>query len=181
VGDTAPGAAASARNIPRYAGWLVVLSVLVGVAGGVGAFTFRYAEGFSYLSSDPKACVNCHIMRSQYDSWEKSSHHQVALCVDCHLPHDFLGKYLAKAENGYHHSRAFTAQDFHEPIEPKPKARAILQANCVACHGELTHAIAAGPRGARDELTCTHCHAGVGHGERAGLGGPLPPLSKATP
>jgi cytochrome c nitrite reductase small subunit len=159
--------------------WLVVLSVLIGAAGGVGAFTFRYAEGFSYQSSDPKACVNCHIMRSQFDSWQKSSHHGVAVCVDCHLPQDFVGKYFAKAENGYHHSEAFTLQNFHEPIVIKPKGRAILQQNCVTCHAELTHGIASGTRGTRDELRCVHCHAGVGHGDRAGLGGPLPPLTKA--
>ena len=169
------------EEVPSAAGsWLVVLSVLLGVAGGVGAFTFRYAEGFSYLSSDPKACVNSHIMRSQYDSWQKSSHHGVAVCVDCHLPHDFPDKYIAKAENGYHHSEGFTLQNFHEPIYIKPKGQRILQENCVTCHAELTHDIAHGARGARDELKCVHCHAGVGHGDRVGLGGPLPPISEAT-
>ena len=65
---------------------------------GVGGYTFLYAEGFSYMSDDPAVCVNCHIMQPQYDSWQKASHHTVATCVDCHLPHDFFRKYLAKAE-----------------------------------------------------------------------------------
>ena len=95
---------------------IVVLAVLLGLLIGTGAFTFRYAEGFSYFSADPEACVNCHIMTPQYDSWQKSSHHAAATCVDCHLPHDFIGKYIAKAENGYHHSKAFTLQNFHEPF-----------------------------------------------------------------
>ena len=38
---------------------LLLLAVLVGVPVGVGAFTFVYAKGFSYLSTDPRACVNC--------------------------------------------------------------------------------------------------------------------------
>ena len=42
---------------------------------GVSAYTFTYAEGFSYLSDDPKACINCHIMNDQYHSWSSSSHH----------------------------------------------------------------------------------------------------------
>jgi cytochrome c nitrite reductase small subunit len=151
---------------------VVGLAVLVGVLLGLGLFTFKYAEGFSYLSSDPKACVNCHIMRPQYESWQKSSHHAVARCVDCHLPHDFIGKYVAKAENGYHHSKGFTFQDFHEPIMIKPKNAAILQANCVACHGELVHELVGGVNGSPNEVQCVHCHAGVGHGDTTGLGGP---------
>ena len=151
---------------------VTLLAALVGVLLGVGLFTFHYAEGFSYLSSDPKACVNCHIMRSQFESWQKSSHHAVAKCVDCHLPHDFIGKYIAKAENGYHHSKGFTFQDFHEPIMIKAKNAAILQANCLACHGDLVHDLVSGVNGSPDEVQCVHCHADVGHGETTGLGGP---------
>src|SRR5690348_5208416 len=51
------------------------LSALVGVLLGLGTFTFRAAKGTAYLSNNPTACVNCHIMRDQYDSWQKSSHH----------------------------------------------------------------------------------------------------------
>ena len=151
---------------------LALLSVLAGVLLGVGGYTFFYAEGLSYLSSDPAACVNCHIMRTQFESWQKGSHHAVAKCIDCHLPHDFVGKYVAKAENGYHHSKGFTFQDFHEPIMIKPKNAAILQANCLACHGDLVHELVSGVNGGPDEVQCVHCHAGVGHGETTGLGGP---------
>ncbi|HSN70030.1 MAG TPA: cytochrome c nitrite reductase small subunit [Steroidobacteraceae bacterium] len=148
-----------------------VVAVALGVLLGVGAFTFQYAEGLSYLSSDPEACVNCHIMQPQFDSWQKSSHHAVAVCVDCHLPHDFIGKYLAKAENGYHHSKGFTFQDFHEPIMIKGKNARILQENCIACHEDLAHEMLS-VAGDHEEVECVHCHRTVGHGEAAGLGGP---------
>src|SRR5437870_5749187 len=108
----------------------LVLCVLVGAALGTGAFTAHYAEGTSYLSSDPKACVNCHVMRDQYDGWQKASHHAVATCNDCHVPHETLAKYLTKAENGFWHSKGFTLQDFHEPIRIKPRNARILQTNC---------------------------------------------------
>jgi cytochrome c nitrite reductase small subunit len=62
------------------------IAVLLGVLLGLGAYTFRYAEGLSYFSTDPRACVNCHIMRDAYDSWQKASHHAAATCVECHLP-----------------------------------------------------------------------------------------------
>lgn len=102
--------------------------------------TFRYADGLSYLSSDPAACANCHIMWPQYDSSQKASHKSVAGCVDCHLPHDFVGKCVAKTENGWNRSRAFTLQNFHEPIVINEKQNAILQRNCLECHGDFAHA-----------------------------------------
>ena len=114
----------------------IVLSALVGILLGVGVFTFDYAEGLSYFSRDPAACANCHIMQPQYDSWQKASHHGVARCVDCHLPHGLIPKYMAKASNGYHHSKGFTFQDFHEPIRIKGANSEILQENCLHCHGE---------------------------------------------
>ena len=150
---------------------LIVLAVAVGLLAGIGGFTILYAEGFSYMSDDPRVCVNCHIMQPQYDSWQKASHHTVATCVSCHLPHGLIGKYVSKAENGYHHSKAFTLQNFHEPIRITAKASRILQENCVNCHGALVHLQMAGSTKASDELRCVHCHRSVGHGEMTGLGG----------
>ena len=148
----------------------VVLAILIGLLSGIGGYTFLYAEGFSYMSDDPKVCVNCHIMQPQYDSWQKASHHAVATCVDCHLPHDFLGKYYAKAENGYHHSLAFTLQNFHEPIMIKPKNSRILQDNCLHCHAGLVHEQVARAADGSGEVQCVHCHRSAGHGTPAGLG-----------
>ncbi|HWP13093.1 MAG TPA: cytochrome c nitrite reductase small subunit [Ramlibacter sp.] len=150
---------------------LLVLAMLIGAAVGIGGYTLVYAEGLSYMSSDPKVCANCHIMQAQYDSWQKSSHHHVAICNDCHLPQGFVGKYVAKALNGYNHSKAYTLQDFDEPIAIKPFNTRILQDNCLACHRALVHE-AAMARGRSEEVRCVHCHLSAGHGERAGLGGP---------
>jgi len=150
---------------------LLLLAAAAGIALGVSAFTFSYAEGLSYFSTDPKACANCHIMNDQYASWTKGPHHGDARCVDCHLPHDTVEKYLAKALNGYHHSKGFTLQDFHEPILIKPRNAEILQNNCLRCHGDLVHeALVAGARGPQpaevEDGRCVHCHRGVGHGAR---------------
>ncbi len=144
------------------------LAVPLGLLLGTGAYTFHYAKGFSYFSEDPKVCVNCHIMRPQFDSWGKSSHHAAATCVDCHLPHAFPGKYIAKADNGYHHSKGFTLQNFHEPIMITDKNARILQDNCLRCHGDLVHGMGAVPDGSRTR--CTHCHDDAGHGETVGMG-----------
>ena len=146
---------------------MLLLAAVAGTAVGVAGFTFLYAEGLSYFSTDPKACANCHIMNDQYASWTKGPHHHSdARCVDCHLPHDTLAKYFAKALNGYHHSKGFTLQDFHEPILIKPRNAAILQDNCVRCHGDFVHDALA-PAGRFQEAgRCVHCHRGSGHGAR---------------
>lgn len=142
----------------------VVLFTALGALIGLGGFTFHYAKGTSYLTNDPQACVNCHIMRDQYDSWEKSSHHAVATCVDCHLPHALVPKMIAKGENGYHHSKAFTLQDFHEPILIKKKNSRILQDSCLNCHADVTHSMRGFRTQRQKDLSCVHCHRGVGHG-----------------
>ncbi len=161
----------------------LTLSVGLGALAGVGGYTFRYAEGLSYFSTDPAACVNCHIMQPQYDAWQKASHHAVAVCVDCHLPHDFVPKYLAKAENGWRHGQKFTTQNFEEPIFVQSAGMNILQDNCLRCHGPLIdterqprsgmspHPAHAGEQ-LSEEMQCVHCHWSVGHGQRAGMGGP---------
>lgn len=152
--------------------WIPALTVVgIGVLGGLGLTLFQYAEGLSYLSKDPKACANCHIMQHQYDGWQKSGHHTVATCVDCHLPADFVGKYVAKAENGWNHSKAFTLQNFHEPILMTEKNAKILQRNCVRCHRDMVHEARAPALGGAP--SCVRCHDTVGHGETAGLGGPM--------
>lgn len=152
---------------------LLVAGIVQGVALGVGAYTFRYAKGLSYFKTDPSACANCHIMQTQFDGWQKSSHHAVAICIDCHLPATFVPKYLAKAENGWRHGKEFTLQTFEEPIRLKPRSSEILQANCLRCHGSLVHDVAAGFDTTAKELSCIHCHQSAGHGPRAALGGPL--------
>jgi len=141
-----------------------MVATLLGVLAGVSAYTFHEAHGLSYLSDDPTACVNCHIMRDQYDSWQKSSHHGFATCNDCHVPHDFLNKYLTKATNGFRHSKGFTLQDFHEPIHLHESSGGILQDNCLYCHADFVHEITADRTVHSDPVNCIRCHVSVGHG-----------------
>jgi len=144
--------------------WLLLITGLIGFLFGLGCYTVYYAEGLSYLSNDPKACVNCHVMRNEYDGWQKASHHAAAMCNDCHLPHDLIGKYVAKSENGYHHSKAFTLQDFHEPIMIREESAAIVRQNCLRCHSEFVSQTTIPAHQEGDVLNCIKCHQGVGHG-----------------
>lgn len=150
----------------RYSRTLLVFAVLLGVFFGLGLYTFGYGKGFSYFSHDPAACANCHIMQPEYDSWQKGTHHHAAVCVDCHLPHDFIPKMIAKTDNGWRHSKAFTMQDFHEPIQITPRNAEILQENCLRCHSKFVDNIVHGSTDAKNAVQCVHCHKGVGHGAR---------------
>jgi len=148
----------------RAQAWLpLCVCTAFGTMIGVSAYTFRYAEGLSYLSDDPAACVNCHIMRDQYESWLRSSHRIAATCNDCHVPHTFPGKYLSKMQNGWNHSKAFTLQNFEEPIRIHAGNLEVLQQNCIACHEVAVSAITAHAGFAAGRARCTDCHRGVGH------------------
>lgn len=144
----------------------LALSGAVGAFVGTGLYTLDYAEGTSYLSSDPRACANCHVMREHYQAWQHSSHHAVATCNDCHVPEDPVGKYLTKMVHGWRHSKAFTLQNFEEPIRIRPEDLDIVRNNCRRCHQELTseidHPFASAH--SSENADCVHCHFGVGHG-----------------
>ncbi len=158
-------AASTRRTRPRPTVLVTIAAGMVGVAVGLGIFTFGYGNGASYLSNDPTACTNCHVMQAHYDSWLRSSHARSAGCNDCHLAHDFVGKWLTKADNGLFHSIAFTTGDFHEPIQIKPRNRRVTQKACLACHEDLVNHMR--PVNAdQDMLWCVHCHSDVGHARR---------------
>lgn len=143
--------------------WAVSLAGLFGMLFGLGGFTFTYAEGTSYLSDDPDTCINCHIMREQYDGWTRSSHRSVATCNDCHIPHRFPDKWIVKGLNGWNHSRAFTTGDFPEPIMITERNARIARESCLECHSEDVSYMAHNAAG--EELDCIACHGGVGHDE----------------
>lgn len=148
----------------------VLCAIAFGILGGLGAFTFGYGEGTAYLKNDPASCANCHVMQTHYDTWTKSSHHGVATCNDCHLPHDFAGKWLTKADNGFFHSLAFTTGNFHEPIQIKERNRRVTQHACLYCHGDFVdHMLPVEKNG--EMQSCVHCHGDVGHaGRESGFG-----------
>ncbi len=76
---------------------LLLAGMFVGVLAGIGSYTFVYAKGYSYLTNDPRACANCHVMQDHFDAWTRSSHRAVAVCNDCHTPPGLVPKYLTKA------------------------------------------------------------------------------------
>lgn len=142
----------------------LILAGTLGLAGGVGLFTFGYGKGAAYLSNNPETCINCHVMQDYYDSWQHSSHHHVAVCNDCHLSPHPVGKWVTKADNGFFHSLAFTLDNYHKPIRIKPRNRDVTQSACLHCHADMTqHMLPLQEAEAEDPFYCYRCHTDVGH------------------
>lgn len=142
-----------------------VAAFVVGVLGGLMVYTFVYAKGASYLSSDPAACINCHIMEEEYDSWLAGPHANFATCGDCHLPHDnIVHKYWVKGENGFMHALKFTTGWHPENIEARQVSLNITNEACLYCHDDFTYS-ARHPGTVNDDeiFDCIRCHSGVGH------------------
>ena len=143
---------------------MVIIGVVIGIAAGLGAYTFVYAKGYSYLTNNPAACANCHVMGAYYSAWMKGPHKNAAACNDCHTPHNLVGKYATKASNGFWHSFYFTSGRFPDNLEIKQRNLDIAEAACRHCHSEITQAIEAhAPGQPVAEIKCLRCHADVGH------------------
>jgi cytochrome c nitrite reductase small subunit len=161
--------------VTRTQRWVLVAALLVGMTAGLGLFTFGYARGYSYLTNDPRACANCHIMSEHYAAWTKASHHAVATCNDCHTPHDLIGKYTVKAKNGFWHSFYFTTGGYPDPLRITEGNHRVTENACRYCHAEITdaidhgagtvsHAARAGSTSpAGEPISCIRCHTYVGH------------------
>lgn len=132
----------------------------MGVLVGLSVFTFGYAEGTSYFSNNPETCLNCHVMRDQYESWNHSSHKEIAKCNDCHTPHNLVGKLYVEAVNGWNHSVAFTFETYDDNIRIKDFNAEVVQNNCIECHENFVSQIVSHEG---EEVECVACHGNVGH------------------
>lgn len=161
------------KKTMKYVSVLAVVSAI-----GMFAYVVHASRVTSYLSEDPKVCINCHTMNSPYATWQHSSHREEATCVDCHLPREsFVDKILAKSRDGFNHSYAMTFRTYRtQNIRASENARQRIQANCISCHREAVSEILA-----REELyrtegdsggferKCWACHRDVPHGRVRGL------------
>jgi cytochrome c nitrite reductase small subunit len=146
----------------KYKVIAILFGLALGAAAGLGAYTFVYAKGYSYMTNNPQACANCHVMEDYYAAWTKGSHRSVAVCNDCHTPSGLVPKYITKASNGFWHSFAFTSGKFPDPLRIKPHNHDITEGACRKCHAELTLTIE-GHRPGENETSCIRCHDDVGH------------------
>lgn len=146
--------------------WNLAVLAVSGVFCGLLAMTLHIGRATSYLSDDPAACVNCHVMAPQYASWKRGSHGRFTTCNDCHVPQDTLRKYAFKAYDGSRHSFLFAFKLEPQVIQMHAPGQRVVQENCVRCHRdfmETTLAMSGSYHGG--ERRCWDCHADVPHGK----------------
>ncbi|MDR2100352.1 MAG: cytochrome c nitrite reductase small subunit [Campylobacteraceae bacterium] len=155
-------------------------SAIVVFIAAIGLFVYllNISKAFSYLSSDSKACINCHVMNTQYATWQHSSHAAVAGCADCHLPQNgFISKYIAKARDGFNHAAAFTFNTYDNAIKISDDGAARVQNNCILCHASIASVIVTNSdinhryndKSVKTGRRCFDCHKEVPHGKVRGL------------
>lgn len=150
--------------------WLLPVTVLVGMIFGLGFYILHLSKAASYLSDDPKTCINCHVMTTEYITWNHSSHRDIATCNDCHVPQDnLLNKYYFKAKDGLYHATVFTMRMEPQTITMREPSKVVVQNNCIRCHmDQVTDAKmiswVEGHKESRLDRTCWECHKETPHG-----------------
>lgn len=163
------------KLFPEKSRWLPISIVVFGAIIGLSLFLAKESEVVSYMGDDPKTCVNCHVMTSEYNSWMHSSHREWASCNDCHVPHDnVLNKYYFKAKDGMYHATVFTMRNEPQVIQMKEASQEVVQNNCIRCHTnqvtdvKLTSWLENHEKN-RTERQCWECHRETPHGKVHGL------------
>ncbi len=134
------------------------LAAVLAIAVGIGGYALFYARAGDYLTDDPAACANCHVMQPYHDGWRRGPHHAAAVCNDCHAPAALGPRYVVKALNGWSHSSAFTTGHYPDVVVMRQRSRAVVEAQCRRCHADLVASMEAG-----GEVSCVRCHDQVGH------------------
>jgi cytochrome c nitrite reductase small subunit len=150
--------------------WRFPVLLLIGILIGLFCFLFYVSKAYSYLSDDPKTCVNCHIMAPQYATWGHSSHREYTNCNDCHVPHNNVAnKYFFKAKDGMRHASMFALRLEPQVIFIHEAGRDVVHQNCVRCHSKLLDdpklsTSVKNLHAQRTERVCWECHREVPHG-----------------
>lgn len=151
--------------------WRMPFVILLGIFSGIFLTIFQLSNAISYLSDDSKTCINCHVMKPEYATWMHSSHRSVAVCNDCHVPHEnIIKKYYFKANDGLRHATWFTFRWDPQVIRIKEAGKSVVQNNCIRCHhhqvSEVSIANVAGSNYKEGKgLLCWDCHKQIPHGK----------------
>ncbi|MFV0472270.1 MAG: cytochrome c nitrite reductase small subunit [Paludibacteraceae bacterium] len=151
-------------------GWRYPAFIISGAFVGLFLYSFFASRAYSYLSDDPKTCVNCHIMGPYYATWSHGSHARNTTCNDCHVPHNnVFNKYFFKAKDGLRHSAIFTLRMEPQAIQAIDASAEVIMDNCIRCHTQLnTEFVSTGRMGFKDLKkmngnACWDCHREVAH------------------
>ncbi len=166
--------------------WRMPCLLVLGMGAGLGLFVAHVSRAASYLSEAPETCMNCHVMTTEYVTWQHSSHAGVATCNDCHVPHgSAVAHYAFKAKDGLWHATVFTMRWEPQVLRLSKGAVPVVEANCRRCHAAVVSDVSLSAHCGGD-LRCWDCHREVPHGAARSLSATpgvfqpqLPPAAKA--
>lgn len=171
--------------------WQIPVAILLGGFVGISFTAFYISNAASYMSNDPRACINCHVMTTQYATWLHSSHRETATCNDCHVPHDnFIRKMLFKAQDGMRHASIFTLRMEPQVIHIKEAGKFVVQENCKRCHEKQINQVSIINVTSKNHETgegqlCWNCHRETPHGrtnsQSSTPNAMVPPLKPVLP
>jgi cytochrome c nitrite reductase small subunit len=145
----------------------VPVIIALGIFTGSAFYIFYVSKAASYLSDNPKTCVNCHVMTPQFATWTHSSHREVATCNDCHVPHNnVFNHYYFKGKDGLRHATIFTLRKEPQVIFIKEDGIGVVQNNCIRCHSHLfdTREVSVNQKMHQSDRLCWECHRETPHG-----------------
>ncbi len=158
------------RKLLPPAKWRLPVMVISSIFLGVVLFLLYVSKAYSYLSDNPKTCMNCHIMAPQFATWNHSSHREAANCNDCHVPHNnVFNKYYFKAKDGMRHATIFTLRKEPQVIFIRKEGSEVVHNNCIRCHSKLLTnpqllSNVEAHQAHREDRKCWECHREVPHG-----------------
>ncbi|WP_230057467.1 cytochrome c3 family protein [Campylobacter suis] len=163
-----------------------VLAAIILVSGIIGFLVVLPVHYALEETSGDKFCVVCHEMDPMVMSYQHDVHSgkgatgTKAKCVDCHIPHDNLAKYvLTKAKNGIvegyvHFFGDPDSIDWHK--NRKNRESYVFDNGCMSCHTDILTTTASSQQAKKmhahytkllntdKEIKCVSCHTTTGHG-----------------
>lgn len=147
---------------------ITYLSIAVCCFGiAMATYTTDVSRFFMHLGNDSKACINCHTMNTAYTTWEHGIHGRNTTCVSCHLPKNFVDKYVAKAVDGLHHVYKFTSNNYGQSIKISKSGAKTVQKNCISCHESKIDSVNLNK--SDNEEYCWRCHREISHANISGI------------
>ncbi len=145
---------------------LSVVALLMGSAGPPepGAAVMAASGAMTGLDN-PRLCTTCHLMTPQYQSYASSSHADLASCNDCHVDHGLIAGPVSKVRAGARHVAAFLTGDVPHPIPATDETQALIQKNCLRCHGQIVKDTSMG-----EGPNCSFCHRDIPHEKPYAIG-----------
>lgn len=137
--------------------------ILIGALSFFSLFLITSLGLGLYFTSQPSRCQFCHIIRKDYQAWQKSSHKGIN-CANCHSEPGIVGFSIHRLRELNNAAR------FLFGLYQKPISSVVKNSSCLACHKEIKKGVLV-----KDEIRvdhkhflekgswCTDCHNTVAH------------------